>query len=348
MRGNLLIIAFLLAHLFCNGQTIKYDVNAPHNDDVVTKIQLEYFPSPNDGRNILWDFSNLSMTDKQEQTTYFYDADSVLCSMDDHLVYKYQLSKDTLKLIGYETRLEQMNYPKPLTVIVYPFSFGDKTTCYYEGVGTYCQKLTTKSTGTQIVEASADGEIITATEDTLKNVIKLHTIRSSSIGMYHSEDTLFSDSSYIKQEIKDINQWYAPGYRYPLYETISTAYYDHLNLVSTIKSAYMYRIKDQEIKDDKEKNETNKKEEQTNKDIFHYKISFENNELILSFSLDENANVNTLICNVRGMLYLHKSTNELKGTGYQISYDIASLPKGVYILYINANGQIYNEKFNKQ
>lgn len=331
--------------LSCYGQTvIEYANNAPLNGDSIQKRRVNYFCFSNEGKNVLWDFSKLTALDQQLQTTHFDIKDSVIYSLDDKTINKYKLlSKDTLKLIGYETRFEQMNYSKPLIAQVYPFAFGDKATSYYEGIGSFCQNLIIKKSGTQIVEAKAYGKIITETEDTLKNVIRLHTIRSSSVGMYDPKDSLFTDSTYIKQEIKDINQWYVQGYRYPLYETISTAYYDHLDLISTINAAYVYAFEKNKIKED---NEQEKKGNLDTKVIFHYKISFENNKLVLSFSLDEDSNVNTLICNVKGMLYLNETTNKPKGTGYQFNYDMDSLPKGIYVLYINVNGKIYSEKFS--
>ena len=206
-----------------------------------------------------------------------------------------------------------------------------------------------KSSGSQFVEADAEGRVVTVEGDTLNHVIRLHTIRTSSVGMYSMEDTLFSDTTFIKQEIKEINQWFVRGYRYPLYETTSTAYYDHMELVSTILSAYIYSMDEQCVLEDEVNEEIQKeieKENQAVKDIFHYEIFNDGSRLSIDYSIDVDASVNVLICNVRGMVYGRRSDHNIAGSGYNMSFDISSMPKDKYILYLNVNGKVYNEKIN--
>ena len=349
MKQTIMLVVFSSFCLYCNGQTIEHATNAPRCGDIIRKKPLEFFSFSQEGKDVLWDFSCLSTKGKKEQTEFFLDTDSVLCSMDSEMICKYQLADDSLKMIGYENSLKKMNYTEPIIMITYPFSYGYSINNHYKGIGSYYQNLVMKNTGSQIVEADAEGSIVISEGDTLKNVVKLHSIRTSSVGMYAQTDTLFSDSTYMKLEIKETNQWYVRGYRYPLYETSSTAYYDNMTLASTIQSAYMYSPEDEDLeKDDANKKilEEVEKEKQAEIDIIHYSVSNDKSELSLKYSLDADASINALICDIRGMVYGRKSAYQSVGSDYQMSFDITSLPKGQYVLYINVNGKVYNEKFN--
>lgn len=351
MNNKILILVVCMALGVCSyGQTISYATNAPRCGDVIMKKPLAFFSSSNEGQGVLWNFSDIVADgNEKEKTEYYYDEDSVLCGLDSRMVQKLQLSDDSLKLVGYETNLEKMDYTEPLVMLAYPFSYGYTIDNNYEGIGTYCQTLVMKNSGSQFVEADAEGRIVTAEGDTLNHVIRLHTIRTSSVGIYSKEDTLFSDTTFIKQEIKEINQWFVRGYRYPLYETFSTAYYDHMDHVSTILSAYMYSTDEQDVLEDEVNEEIQKEIEMENlatKDIIHYVISNDGSRLSLDYSLDVDASINALICNVRGMVYGRRSNHYPAGSGYNMSFDISSLPKDQYVLYLNVNGKVYNEKFN--
>lgn len=344
------MVVYMALGVCSYGQTISHVTNAPRCGDVIMKKPLAFFSTSNEGQGVLWDFGDLATDgNEKERTEYYFDEDSVLCSLDSRMVQKLQLSDDSLKLVGYETKLEKMDYPEPLVMVTYPFSYGYTIDNNYEGIGSYCQNLIMKNSGSQFVEADAEGRIVTEEGDTLNHVIRLHTIRTSSVGMYSQEDTLFSDTTFIKQEIKEINQWFVRGYRYPLYETSSTAYYDHMDLVSTILSAYMYSTDEEDALEDEVNEEIKKDVEKENlaaKDIIHYVISNEGSRLSLDYSLDADASINALICNIRGMVYGRESAHHPAGSGYNMSFDMSSLPKDQYILYLNVNGKVYNEKFN--
>lgn len=331
-------------------QSVDYKTNAPRCGDIIKRHQINYFYDGEEGRNVTWDFSNINTTYGDVTTEYFYDKDSVLCSVDSKMISKYQLSDDTLKLIGYKDRLNIMDYTEPVTLVTYPFAYGYSITNNYDGTGMYCQRLVTKHKGTVIVEANAEGCAINADGDTLRHVIRIHTIRTSSLCMYDPADTLFADSTHMKQEIQDINQWYVHGYRYPLYETKSTAYYDNMTPVSCVRTAYMYSPDDEKYLEDTENKQIREdiaRENTAGKNIIHYTITNNGTSVVLDYDLDAEASINALLCNSRGMVYGRKKAHMAGGTGYQISFDTVSLPRGEYILYINVNGKVYNEKFCK-
>lgn len=340
---------YSLVVLTVSGQAIEYRTNAPRIGDVIKKKQVEFFNSGNEGKDVVWDFSGLKSTGEKEQTEFLLDKDSVLCSVDSKMICRYYLTEDTLQLMGYENRLNKMVYTDPIILLTYPYAYGHNMTNVYDGTGMYCQRQVVKHRGTLIVEADAEGCIIDAEGDTLKNVVRVHSIRTSSLCMYAPTDTLFEDSSHIKQEIQETNQWYVRGYRYPMYETTSTAYYDNMEPVSCILSAYMYSPEEQSNAEDMENDqilEDIEREKAMEQDIIHYNVSNTGTSIVLGYSLDADANVSTLVCNSRGMVYGRKNAHQAAGTDYQMAFDTTSLPKGDYVIYINVNGKVYNEKIN--
>lgn len=349
MKRLLMIALCSFAIISIYGQSIGYITNAPRCGDVLQRRQVGFFDSGNGGNNVVWDFRDIDTDGEIEQTEFYYGADSLLQSANSSIICRYHLTSDSLMLTGYESPLEYMEYTIPIPLVAYPYSYGYTMTNNYEGRGTYCQQQNIRRRGTLIVEADAAGAIIAAEGDTLRNAIRLHAIRTSSVCMYAQSDTLFADSTNMKQEIQETNQWYVPGYRYPLYETVSTSYYDDMTPVSCIQTAYLYSPEEQGQLDDEENRkilEDIEKEHVAEADIIHYHVSNNGTTLELDYSLDAEANINAIVCNSLGMVYGRQKAHQAEGTDYRLSFDITSLPRGEYVLYINVNDKVYNEKFH--
>ena len=120
--------------------------------------------------------------------------------------------------------------------------------------------------------------------------------------------------------------------------------------VSCVRTAYMYSPDDEKYLEDAENKQIREdiaRENTAGKNIIHYTITNNGTSVVLDYDLDAEASINALLCNSRGMVYGRKKAHMTGGTGYQISFDTVSLPRGEYILYINVNGKVYNEKFCK-
>ena len=157
----------------------------------------------------------------------------------------------------------------------------------------------------------------------------------------------------MKQEIEEHYAWYVRGYRYPMYETSSICFYDNMTPVSCLQKAYRYLPEELAVNEEY-KDSVNSEilmEDSiagiASEDIIHYTIKNDGCTLTMDYSLDADASINALVCNSRGMLYGRRSTRQPAGTDYQMDFDIVSLPKGEYVLYVNVNGKVYNEKFKK-
>lgn len=348
MKKLLISAIAMFACDLSQAQTISSAANAPRSGDNYQLKQVQFFPPGDEGENVVWDFSNLDPYDTDINREFFWGQDSMLIRTEQEQLTKYVLKEDSLLCMGYENRLTSMSFSKPMVMMTYPYSYGNSISNPYEGIGDYCKRLILKNGGTLIVEADAKGTIINHEGDSIKNVIRVHTTRLNSVSMHALSDTLLVDDSRMKQEIEDHYAWYVRGYRYPMYETSSISFYDNMQPVSCIQKAYYYDNEGIALVKD-EANEKIQKEDilaqNMNVDIIKYEFHKTASSITLDYSLDQNANILALICNSRGILFGRNSTRQAAGTGYQMKFDIAHLPKGEYILYINVNGKIYNEKF---
>ena len=333
------------------GQTIDMATNAPRCGDGYVVRQMEYFAQGDEGKNVLWDFSELKSLDKKSRREYFLSRDSILTGVDEECARKYELTGDSLRCLGYDTRLKHMEYSEPMTLMTYPFGYGYNITNTYHGKGDYCKRLLLRNGGTLMVEADAEGSIVYNEGDTLKNVLRVHTTRLNSVSLHAQTDTLMEDTSRMKQEIEEHYAWYVRGYRYPMYETSSITFYDNMTPVSCIQKAYRYLPEDLVEMEDSVNSEILAQDSLSmvaEQDIIHYTIKNDGYNLTMDYTLDADACINALICNSRGMLYGRKSVKQPAGSDYQLTFDIMSLPQGEYVLYINVNGKVYNEKFKKK
>lgn len=343
----MLVVCMVMCLPSC-GQTISHATHAPRCGDAYTLRQLEYFSPGGEGRDVVWDFSDLTTTGKQSGRTYFLSSDSIFSCADDEGVMRYSLTEDSLCCLGYDTRLKHIDYTQPMTVMTYPFEYGYSISNPYSGIGDYCKRLILKNDGTLMVEADAEGAIIIGDGDTLRNVIRVHTTRLNAVSLHALSDTLLADTSRMKQEIEEHYAWYVRGYRYPMYETSSISYYADLTPVSCIQKAYCYSPDDLGELSDSINAEILASDSIASAgelDIIHYTVRSNGHTLMMDYSLDAEANIHALICNSRGMLYGQQSTRQPAGAGYQMAFDISSLPWGEYVLYVNVNGKVYNEKF---
>lgn len=350
MKRNVLLMAVSLFVLHSFGQTIDMATNVPRSGDGYVVRQMEYFAPGDEGKNVLWDFSELKSLDRKSRREYFLSKDSVLIGVDEESARKYELAGDSLRCLGYDTRLKHMEYSESMTMMTYPFGYGYSISNTYHGKGDYCKRLILKNGGTLMVEADAEGSIIYQEGDTLRNVLRVHTTRLNSVSLHAQTDTLMEDTSRMKQEIEERYAWYVRGYRYPMYETSSITFYDNMTPVSCIQKAYRYLLEDLVEMEDSVNSKILAQDSLSmvaEQDIIHYTIKNDGYNLTMDYALDADASINALICNSRGMLYGRKSAKQPAGSDYQLTFDIMSLPQGEYVLYINVNGKVYNEKFKK-
>ena len=338
---------------------LTLSLNAPRDSDELHKCRTEYSDPGKAGHNICWDFSKARILEKSYIVKYSVDSLSDITAIEHNSMYRLQVSSKALRQTNYEDPTTIIKYDHTMLLQTYPFSLDMKVSSSYKGKGMYCGNHAMNIAGNIEQEADGSGIIILSERDTLKNVLRIHTIRSSSIAMY--ADTCITDSVDRKQEIEETYQWYARGYRYPVYETVSRTSYDNLTPIACCQFAFLYQPEDQRILSDalNQKIATSDSAEYCNKEhekdinhsndaskIIKYTIHSNDNIITVDYDLTAQAHITVLVCDLNGILYKHMERDDAAGKEYTLQMDCNNLRRDRYVLYLNVNGKIYNEIIN--
>lgn len=358
MKTTSVVFLFTAISLGIKAQNIiTFENNSPRCDDIIEKQQVSYVPSGDAGEGIVWDFSGVRVKNDLSNEFYCESDSTILFETTSNSINKYHVTNQELNLTGYETPYQSMIYNQPILQVAYPFSYGQVSVHDYSGMGKYCNTKGLQNTGNVRIEADATGIMYLSDSDTVNNVTRIHSIRSGAYGMCNIDDTTTLVRDNMKQEIEERYQWYALGYRYPVFETISISYYDNMELVSCKQTAYRYLPEMQRQLDDEDNerilqeeneklNDNDNNDNDENIDILHYDVSVNGNTINLKYDLDKDANITILVCNYMGCTFKHMSFKATSGKGLETDIDCSGLSPDIYVLYINVNGKIYNEKIN--
>ena len=191
------------------------------------------------------------------------------------------------------------------------------------------------------------------------NTLRVYTVNTEAIRL--NKDSCRNDSDNLKQVITEQYQWYAHGYRYPVFETITSSTYDNMSHVATQQYAYRCLPEMQtELSDsinDRIRQEgrftadglihsgNSGKASQNNDAGFAYDLVVNGKTVTITYNIEQTATIRILIVDVMGNIYQNIQQTNPEGNNYSVSIDCSSLRRGQYIAYINVNGNIYNKKF---
>lgn len=104
-----------------------------------------------------------------------------------------------------------MKYSVAEIKMKFPFRYGDLLSSEFSGDGEYCHSFSTHVSGKTTIEADATGILRAPFGLTFKNVLRVKSLRE-----YYQTGI---DSGKM---ILESYSWYAPGKRYPVFETVKT------------------------------------------------------------------------------------------------------------------------------
>ena len=81
---------------------------------------------------------------------------------------------------------------------------------------------------------------------------------------------------------------------------------------------------------------------------YHCSMDDSGRNIHVEFTVNSPASVSFVLSNSEGMAFHSFSGNYQPGENNSIDISCAGLPRGQYVLYINANGSVSSEKFNIQ
>ena len=301
------------------------------------------------GRNKVWDFSGKFGSKGSSKVMFMKDSTGVVSFIEPGRISYYRTTPDTLILLSSESALEKREYAVSKVSKKFPLEYGDSLSMDFRCEGMYCGDHPFRETGTTTVKVDADGSIVFTENDTVRNVRRVHTIDSYSICM--DIDSAALDTARLTQVIDERYEWYLPESQYPVIEDVTSTTFYNMKAIGTTKYAYcnlpedlaaFYIIPDDD--DETDEQEGFPDEGQPVPDIIHYNIEAQGKVINMSYDLDEDATITTIVANHMGFLSKYDQWTQAAGQGYSAQIDCSGLRPGIYILYINVNGKVYSEK----
>lgn len=258
---TLLFLLFFMITPGCLAQQLSKEASQPRSGDVLYKIQQDYTTSGAKGSGVVWDFRTQKADNDTYRVGYTGKIDSVLCLSESRTQYKYRLSTDSLLLIGYENANARVDNRFPMIALHYPFAYGDSISSYFYGEGSYSHSLGISSYGFSSVVADGLGCLLLPDTDTLRQVLRVR--RDQYIGQTyyanrHSTPCIdsiphLSDTIQVWLQRDPATwhvvhcQWYAPGYRYPVFETFENSIYKSGILHKHFNTSFYYPLQNSNI-----------------------------------------------------------------------------------------------------
>lgn len=354
MYYKLKIFVFLsllsISSLSAQNCILTKDGNLLSDSSEIELLQIPYFHAGHSGDNVTWDMSCLSLDGEAYNIYLLKDTLNRHIVMTNTDAYYYSFHNGTLSLVKHENPLNKFTYVVPQLQIKYPFTYGDSITTPFKIYGVYCGDHPFKEQGVSTIMADAMGNII-LNDDTIKNVLRVYTLRSYSICM--TRDSAAIDSAAPKQIIDERYDWYARGYRYPIFTTISSTSFDNLSPIGTTHTAYCMLPVIQRLSSDLYNENIRYKDSMAvlygikdDLNIFHHSVTTTGKQLTISYSLNNTADITALVSDPMGIVYWQKKVHNDRGDGFAFTIDCGDLRRGQYVLYLNVNGIVYNEKLS--
>ncbi len=184
------------------------ELNHPRGGDVLSKQQVAFKDPGRSGKDVLWDFSQLTPVEREQlvlpqplgqidwkninvaslavQTreshrlvSYWLDEyrNQVTGSEQEHL-FRYNPSGDSLLVWGYENPGIRIENSLPEVWLRYPLAFKDKFSSYFCGNGLFYEQTDVTVMGLLEVEADAYGTMILPGGDSLQNVLRVTSLKT--------------------------------------------------------------------------------------------------------------------------------------------------------------------------
>lgn len=311
--------------------------------DVVCKQQIEYLEPGGSGKDVVWDFRDVDICKKKYIVEYYSDSLLHLFKCEPTFMEQYEIKDDTLFRTRYETPVTSIVYNKPIPEMIFSMAYGHVYTTKFEGNGIYSHHNHLSTSGTVLLDADAYGIILFSEQDTLRNVLRVHTQTTSIIGI--EKDSVITDSTKWIKNVEDTYRWYVQGYRYPLFETCNQALYGSLGNVRYKRTSFrtppdiLSQLNDSINKGIRRKGALHSS---SANDGITYSVEMSDNKVTIKYSSASSSMIKAVISDSKGIIYRQKKHEDETGEGYSLSISLDGLRRGVYILYININGKEYS------
>ena len=377
MKKNLIILLLsVLPCLLVAQHSLQSRLNMLRTGDLIFKQQVEYKDPGRSGADVLWDFSRLNIVNDEYELAYSTPDDTVITGTEHLTHYHYVLQSDSLLLQGFDNPTTQLRSIRPEVLLKFPFHHGDTIGSYYYAHGKYGNRLEMDVMGITQTVGDAYGMVILPGKDTLKHVLRTHTIK------YITESAVPIGDSYFEKLESPLNistdsierrlaadtvlfivetfRWYEKGYRYPIFETVcSREQYRHSKDYTFLNTAFFYPPQEHYyLNDDPENLEL--LEDQTSGESDEtfdpwagltyniYPNPVKTTPLQIEIYLPQAADVRVRVSNTMGWVALDAYKGYQSPGVYNFQLSLSDLPVGNYVLAISLNEKLISETVMKQ
>lgn len=225
----------MVAPISAQNDKLTVEANLISDSDEISLQVIPYFHTSEYGANVIWNFSNLEVSEEVDKICYLKDILGRHAALCHGGITYYRLNSDTLSVVREESPLSKIDFTMPLLSMHFPFAYGDSLSSPFSGYGMYCGDHPFRKQGVSTVKADAEGSII-MDDDTIHNVLRVYNLKSYSVCM--DIDSVALDTARLKQVIEERYDWYARGYRYPLFTTVTSTSYDDATPLGTVQTAW--------------------------------------------------------------------------------------------------------------
>lgn len=381
MKHNRLNILFVLTvltlglHAQTNEQRNMFRVGDELIKQQVTSASVKT------GLGVLADLRDIQIQKVKHHAVYLQIGNDSIGVIENGTMTRFKKDGNNLLMNGTESQLQRMDYTLPEVWLQFPMALHDSLGGLFEGRGHYGERMFIRAAGCYKTVADAIGMMLMPDGDTIRHVLRLRTERltatasqplDSMMAVYDCFDSIpaiGTDSiCHLLESDKGLlhtvyYRYYAPGYRYPVLETTdiegasnvnsphyAVAVFTSLEEQEKLAADMENEIVRQQIKD----NPLLVVNENINNGLndvqrFQYTISFNPSAQRITMSYIMNGNVNSLsvsllLCNQQGIVF--RKTEQLACEKSELTLDCGGLPRGQYVLYIQAGEEKYAEKFN--
>lgn len=340
------------------GFSLLSNTSLPRSGDEIVKSQVSFCAPGDIGDSIVWNFQDLEFLNSRQDLFYTGRLDSVLCRYLQGSVYRYTLSQsqDTLLFLGYENPTSHVSFVSPVPILRFPFSYGDSLSTSFVGIGGYSHTYALKVYGNVHTAIDACGLLILPGPDTLCNVMRLH--RKEIIGQQFSsafQVEEFPDSLSVEAMLQDDSvtwqvdtyQWYLPGYRYPILETmentvfvkdISKQHYRFSSLFSPEEQRFLNSDEENVLYRDPLYRVQNEDKNNSSNELAPISIQCDvdrvNHIATLRYNLTHEESVEILLVNISGVVLYYEPTQKKWPGFYSSEIDFHNFGGNEFILSI--------------
>lgn len=323
MKKSFLILAIMSILTVCDLQFISAQT--------MQRVEYTYV----DGDEDVWDFSGLETIEGQEMAFHWY-ADTLLAEISAFGISVCSFCNDSIYIKRKETPLTYIDYELPMCIGTGKMTIGDSVVSTYKGRGKYCRKYEVATTGWCVSRLENLGLLILQKDDTIPDAVCQHRTSNSFFTIRQTEDSLAEAQQYM--EVNDVREWFVVGCRVPLYRSMTTDCYTEGK--QTAHHEVAYRLDYGTLP----KQKTDSAMVAPQKYITDFDVYTIGQRLFINVDVLDDVDIQVMLCDVRGVPYRRATYPLKKGDNVCLELNCQGMRKGVYMVYVSANGCMDSKK----